>query len=362
MEKFKVLVVDDIPINVQAVSNVLKQEGYLVYFAKSGDIALQLVEKNNFDIILLDIMMPELDGYEVCKKLKENPKTKDVPVIFLTARTDPESIATGFDVGGTDYILKPFYNQELIARVKTHLKLKQQTNELKEINATKDKFFSIISHDLKNPFYGILSIGKILLEKIKTKNIKETENYAELMFQSAKHAYQLIENLFEWSQSQIGQINYNPEEINIKDIIEETIALFQGDLERKKIEFSQEVPKDSKVYADRNMLRVILRNLISNAIKFTENEGCIKVTFNQKDKLGEITISDNGNGIPIEDQQKLFKLNENYSTPDTEQKTGSGLGLILCNEFITKNKGHIYVKSEPGEGSEFSFTLPNSSL
>ncbi|MCB1189175.1 MAG: hybrid sensor histidine kinase/response regulator [Leptospiraceae bacterium] len=358
MEKFKVLVVDDVPINIQAVSNLLKQEGYAVGYAVNGEVALELMRKNSYDLVLLDVMMPEVDGFEVCRKMKTNPKTKDVPVIFLTAKTDVDSIALGFDVGGIDYILKPFYSQELLARVKTQLRLKQQTQELKEINNTKDKFFSIIAHDLKNPFYGILSLGRMLKEKLKNKNFEETETYAELIFQSAQNGYSLLENLLEWSNNQIGKIIYQPEEIELFEIIRNTQELFQSEIQRKELHFSSHIPKNLFVYADKNMLKTVFRNLLSNSIKFTENGGFIKIDCEAKLKFVEINISDTGIGISQEDQDKLFHIDQSFSKPDTEQIKGSGLGLILCKEFIFKNKGQIWVKSDLEKGSEFTFTLP----
>lgn len=156
-KKFSILIVDDVPKNIQMVANVLREEGYQMAFARSGDAALRHTETILFDLILLDIMMPEMNGYEVCEKLKQNPKTKEIPVIFLTAKTDTENVLKGFELGAVDYVTKPFNMSELLARVKTHLELREARQKLQELNATKDKFFSIIAHDLKNPFNALIS-------------------------------------------------------------------------------------------------------------------------------------------------------------------------------------------------------------
>jgi len=171
--KHSILIVDDVAKNIQLVAKFLTHEGYNLFFAQSGESAIKQIAARTFDLILLDIMMPGMDGFEVCRKIKNQDKSKDIPVIFLTAKTDDEVIVKGFDIGGVDYITKPFNPIELIARVKTHLQMRSRELELEELNNTKDTLLSVISHDLRTPFFNIMSIGELLLKNYKNYDEKE---------------------------------------------------------------------------------------------------------------------------------------------------------------------------------------------
>ena len=368
--RHKVLIVDDVSQNIQLVANYLKQSGYDINFATSGKSALKHIQREKFDLILLDIMMPEMDGFEVCHVLKRNEETKDVPVmlltnlgkdvpvIFLTAKNDIESITKAFDAGGIDYITKPFNKSELLARVKTHLELKLQKQNLKELNATKDKFFSIIAHDLRSPLNQLLRLSEILQKEIEDEKANDAIKLAKLINESAKSGRLLLENLLEWSRSQTGTINYNPEQLNLKEITDEVLELNENNASQKDISLQNNLPKNCIAYADGNMIRTILRNLISNGIKFTYKGG--KIILDAKKAKGKIiySISDNGIGIKSDDIEKLFRIDINPKTIGVSQEKGTGLGLILCKEFIEINGGEIWVESEFNKGSTFFFSIP----
>ena len=356
--RHKVLIVDDVSQNIQLVANYLKQSGYDINFATSGKTALKHIQREKFDLILLDIMMPEMDGFEVCHVLKRNEETKDIPVIFLTAKNDIESITKAFDAGGIDYITKPFNKSELLARVKTHLELKLQKQNLKELNATKDKFFSIIAHDLRSPLNQLLRLSEILQKEIEDEKANDAIKLAKLINESAKSGRLLLENLLEWSRSQTGTINYNPEQLNLKKITDEVLELNENNASQKDISLQNNLPKNCIAYADGNMIRTILRNLISNGIKFTYKGG--KILLDAKKAKGKIiySISDNGIGIKSDDIEKLFRIDINPKTIGVSQEKGTGLGLILCKEFIEINDGEIWVESEYNKGSTFFFSIP----
>jgi len=356
----KVLIVDDVARNIQLVANFLKQAGYDINYALSGKAAINHVKNEKFDLILLDIMMPEMDGFEVCQKLKSSPDTEEIPVIFLTAKTDIDSLTKAFEVGGLDYITKPFNKAELLVRVKTHLDLQQKKKILKELIATKDKFFSIIAHDLRSPLNQLLGLSEILQKEIESDRTAEVLKLANLMNKSAKSGRSLLENLLEWSRSQTGSINISPEVLVVSKFAKEVIALNGDNALQKSISIKNKINKYITAYADGNMIKTILRNLISNGIKFTQNGGEIILDASVSEHSVTVTVSDSGIGLAKDDISKLFKIDINPKTIGNSSEKGTGLGLILCKEFVEINGGQIWVESEIGKGSSFHFSLPLS--
>jgi len=358
-KEYRILIVDDQSINIQVVASILKQcENYRVAFAKNGKAALEQVQTQKFDLILLDIMMPEMDGFEVSEKLKANEATAKIPIIFLTALTDEDSIVRAFDNGAVDYITKPFNKAELVARVKTHLRLKTIEEELFQANSTKDKMFSIIGHDLRGPIGNIKTMLHFLggsWQKVTTNKIESLLQMAE---RSVENVYNLLENLLYWSRTQRGNMVYMKEHFPIVALIDETLSLLSSTAKIKEISFEKNISNDIKVYADIHSVTTVLRNLISNSIKFTESGGKIIVETQTTDKFVTISVSDNGVGMSEAIKQKLFNKFSSVSTFGTNHEKGSGLGLLLCKEFVENNGGEIWVESEEMKGSKFSFTIP----
>ncbi len=369
---FKVLIVDDIPENLTVLSNILYQEQIEISVAIDGKQALKSINIDKPDLILLDISMPEMDGFQVCEKLKQDPETKEIPIIFLTAKVQPEDVVKGFKIGAVDYITKPFNPQELISRVDTHLKLKhsqdiitkqnqhikKQNKELKELNATKDKFFSIIAHDLKSPFNTLVGFSQLLVDNFEKYEVKKVKKFIHLIYQSSLKGFTLLENLLNWSRAQTNRIKQKPQNIDLFRIIDENITLLSSNAHSKKIEIINNVEPDTFAYADENMITTVVRNLLSNALKFTKKEGWIKIWTEEQDQETKVCIQDTGVGMDKETKEKLFKIDEHVSTKGTANEEGSGLGLILCREFVEKNNGKIGVESEISKGSTFYFTLP----
>ena len=252
---------------------------------------------------------------------------------------------------------------DITDRKKAEHALKKSEAKLRESNATKDKFFSIIAHDLKSPFNSMLGFSKILNKKFDRYNTEKQKQFIGIIHNSIQNTYQLLDDLLLWSRSQKGSINFKPEKINLYLLSSGTIEVLEQSAENKSITLKNEIPEDVFVKADNNMLSIIIRNLISNAIKFTPKEGEITIkshliTDKSNQKFTEITVKDNGVGISKEIQPKLFDIGENTSSEGTENERGTGLGLILCKEFVEKHGGKIRVESEVGNGSEFIFTLP----
>ena len=242
---------------------------------------------------------------------------------------------------------------------KQNLQLETIAEGLRQANETKDKFFSIIAHDLRSPFNTIAGFSDLILETLENKNYNETSQYAEIIRQSTYRATDLLSNITEWSRSQTGQLRFMPDHISLLQIVNEIQDLFENSLAKKGIRIDNQVNTDCRINADRGMISTILRNLISNAIKFTPRGGNITISTEQRHGDILINVSDTGIGIPVEIQEKLFLTGENCSTAGTENEQGTGLGLILCREFVEKHGGMIGLESTPGSGSRFYFTIPH---
>lgn len=221
--------------------------------------------------------------------------------------------------------------REKITLEKTLDQLNETNEELKHLNASKDKFFSIISHDLKSPFNTILGFSELLQEQIKNQDYSEMALYSELVHKSATKAFELLVNLIDWSRSQSGRIQFNPEVFNVVETISDLSALFKETAEQKGIQIYSNLPLTLEIFADKHMINTVLRNLISNAIKFTPQDGIIYINCQKKEKEVLFSIKDTGVGIPQESIPKLFRIDEHYTTEGTNQEMGNGLGLIMCS-------------------------------
>ncbi|WP_022667439.1 PAS domain-containing sensor histidine kinase [Desulfospira joergensenii] len=241
---------------------------------------------------------------------------------------------------------------------KTEQALKIKTKALSKANAEKDKFFSIVAHDLRSPLSSISGLSRILCQEIQNKNFEKVEAYSEMIHQTSQNSVDLLMNLMEWSQSQTGMMKYNPGHMELKDIMEENIFIFTDIAEQKSIILTSDLSSEIPIYADKDMMSTIVRNLVSNAVKFTEPGGEINISARiDKDKV-IVSIKDTGIGMSESFIEKIFTIGENCSTPGTQNETGTGLGLVLCREFIEKHQGEIWVESMPGKGSAFYFTIP----
>jgi signal transduction histidine kinase len=236
--------------------------------------------------------------------------------------------------------------------------LKDSELKLKELNASKDKFFSIIAHDLRNPFGAVLGFAEILYREAKELSSDEIIEYSSYILQQSRTIYDLLENLLSWSRIQTGRIEFKPEPLPLFDCVNEIVTINQSVALKKQIELAYDCAPDLNIFADRNMLLTVLRNLTSNAMKFTEPGGSVKIRATSPNDEIRISVRDSGIGMSSEDIQKLFKIDTHHSTIGTNEEKGSGLGLVLCKEFIEKHNGRIWVESQPGAGSEFIFTIP----
>lgn len=362
---FLILIVDDIPKNIQLIGKILDNKGYQIVAVTKGDQVLNTAKKHKPDLILLDIMMPEKSGYDVCRELKAEENLSEIPVIFLTARSEEEDIIKGLKLGGADYVTKPFNSGELLARINTHLSLKQardqivkQQEELQDMSETKDKIYSIIAHDLKGALFGITGIGKILQYDLEDQKVnEEIKENIDLIYQSAHSANQILENLLVWTRLETDILDLNPTKFPLSDCIEECIELYKIQASKKQILIDFK-PGNSTLYADQQMISTIFRNLISNAIKFSESGGRISIEVNSNDNVIKVSVKDEGLGMTEKVQQNIFNPGERPKREGTGNEKGTGLGLLLCKEFVEMHNGAINVKSQLGKGSEFNVELP----
>jgi len=245
-----------------------------------------------------------------------------------------------------------------IAQAKAEEQLKKYAEDLKELNATKDKFFGIIAHDLKNPFTSILGASEVLTANAEEFDLETIKKFSMLLHNAGKTGYAILENLLEWSRSQTGSLSYIPRNVNVSELIKQELDNLTLIAAQKEITLQMSVPKDLFMKADLNMTHTILRNLLNNSLKFTHLKGSVNISATNSEAEVIITIRDNGIGISEEDQKKLFRMDIKFTTFGTAEERGTGLGLLLCKEFVEIQGGKIWVESIPGEGSSFKFTLP----
>jgi len=363
-ENATILIVDDNVDNIKLLIHFLSKYKFETWVATSGSDALSQLEYATPDIILLDIMMPGIDGFETCQKIKQNNNTKDIPIIFMTALSDIKNKVKGFQAGAVDYVTKPIEPEEVLMRVTTHLTVQLQRKELlklneklSKLNITKDRFFSIIAHDLKGVFTPLIASSDVLVKLCSKDGNTTVSKFAQSIHKSSQNAYKLLENLLEWARIQKNNIKVNPAKFDLMKRVKNMTDIMMEKANQKNVTISNLVEKNTFVYADVYMVQTILINLISNALKYTEN-GEITIFSNSiNDDFYEVVISDTGTGISSENQKKLFVIEEKFKVKGTAGEIGTGLGLILCKELVEKNGGKIWVESEPGVGSQFIFTL-----
>lgn len=242
----------------------------------------------------------------------------------------------------------------------TLAQLHEANLRLQELNATKDRFFSIVAHDLRSPFNAIIGLSSLLAEQVRAGDYDSIDQYADTIVESSEQALTLLTNLLEWSRSQTGRVRFEPQSLPLAGLVTETLNLLRAAAQQKVLSLAPEIPADVVVWGDRGMLSTVLRNLVANAIKFTPRGGQIRVSVRRGSGAWEIRVVDNGVGIAPERLAGLFSLDQNQSTLGTDQERGTGLGLILCREFIRRHGGDIRVESRLGAGSSFIFTLPDS--
>ena len=364
--EYKILIVDDVMSNVLLLKVLLTNEKFAIATASNGRQALEQVEKENPDLVLLDVMMPDMSGFEVAQHLKSNPNTADIPIIFLTALNSTADIVKGFQVGANDFISKPFNKEELIIRVTHQISLVaakrlilSKTEELQRTIAGRDKLYSVIAHDLRSPMGSIKMVLNMLILNLPSEKIgAEMYELLTMANQTTEDVFSLLENLLKWTKSQIGKLNVVYQDVDLVEVTDGVIEIFSMVASLKKIIIREMKPEKMMVNADIDMLKTVVRNLLSNAIKFSKENSEVLVKMEEVDGMAVVSVQDYGCGISEEGQKKLLHTDTHFSTFGTNNEEGSGLGLLLCKDFVVKNGGKLWFTSKEGEGSIFSFSIP----
>lgn len=364
--EYKILIVDDVMSNVLLLKVLLTNEKFAIATASNGRQALEQVEKENPDLVLLDVMMPDMSGFEVAQHLKSNPNTADIPIIFLTALNSTADIVKGFQVGANDFISKPFNKEELIIRVTHQISLVaakrlilSKTEELQRTIAGRDKLYSVIAHDLRSPMGSIKMVLNMLILNLPSEKIgAEMYELLTMANQTTEDVFSLLDNLLKWTKSQIGKLNVVYQDVDLVEVTDGAIEIFSMVASLKKIRIHEMKPEKMMVNADIDMLKTVVRNLLSNAIKFSKENSEVLVKMEEVDGMAVVSVQDYGCGISEEGQKKLLHTDTHFSTFGTNNEEGSGLGLLLCKDFVVKNGGKLWFTSKEGEGSIFSFSIP----
>ena len=364
--EFKLLVVDDVQTNVLLLKALLGKEGYGILVANNGQEALEVIRNENPDLILLDVMMPGMDGFEVAERLKSEEFRCEIPIIFLTALDDTQSIVNGFKLGVGDFISKPFNKEELIIRVTHQISLVaakriilNKTEELQHTIAGRDKLYSVIAHDLRSPMGSIKMVLNMMILNLPVEKIgSEMYELLTMANQTTEDVFSLLDNLLKWTKSQIGNLNVVYQDIDVVEVVDSVIDVFNIVAGLKKITIREEKTEKLPVSADIDMLKTVIRNLLSNAIKFSNENSEVVVKMEEQGDMAVISVKDNGCGIDEEGQKKLLHTDTHFSTFGTNNEEGSGLGLLLCQDFVVKNGGKLWFTSKKGEGSTFYFSVP----
>lgn len=366
LEPAKILLVDDQPLNLQTAFAVLSQESYQIIVARNGSQALQLATDQQPDLILLDVMMPDLDGFETCKRLREQEATESIPVIFLTARTEEADIERGFAVGGVDYIVKPFLPGELRTRVRTHLALRESLRAQEELSRLKSRFLAMAAHDLKNPLHSIIGYVEMLmmnLEDGQTLSLEDGETHQMLktMDQVASHMYHLVEQVVEAEALEAGRVAFDAECCDLNGILRDVVEMNRLQANRKEITLHCEMDEDCYAYGDRRAVYEAFDNLVNNAVKYSPPGQAVEVMLKRDTPaVGQVrfTVSDHGQGLSEDDLARVFGRFERLSARPTGGESSSGLGLSIAKELVEQQGGTIRAESDGlGEGSTFTIDL-----
>ena len=363
--EYKILIVDDVVSNVLLLKILLSNEKFQVCTANNGTTCIEIAKKEHPDLILLDVMMPDISGFDTAVILKKDEETKEIPIIFLTALNTPADLVHGFKVGASDFLTKPFNKEELVMRVMQQISLvaakriiEQQNAELRATLSNRDKMYSVIAHDLRSPMASIRMVLNLVVASTSPELVgPELYELLDKANKESEDVHDLLDNLLKWTKSQTGRLNVVIQDLDLNDIIPGVVDIFEMIAQTKRIKLNLQMSDAPLIVtADNDMLKTVVRNFLSNAIKFSPEDSSIEIIMTKEAEFAKVSVKDHGVGIAPDRLGSIFHKGE--TTYGTGGEEGSGLGLQLCQDFARKIGGDCMVESVVGEGSTFSVLIP----
>jgi len=364
----RILAVDDDRINLRIISGILRHEGYEIAEAASGEQALEVYATFHPNLVLLDVMMPGIDGFATCRTLKKTYGDKCAPVIFVTAKSEADDVVMGFDAGGVDYLTKPFRPKEVVARIRTHLSNQQLVEQQKDLvdqlsraNAAKDRFLGMCAHDLRNPLSSIRGLAELMDENAIGVLTPEQREIIQTIHGASQSMLLLVNELLDVATIEAGHLKLEKSRVNIVDIVERSVHLSNIEAAKKDTRIVMAKPPEMPLLdVDRNKIRQVIDNLISNAVKYSPRSSLVTVKLLSEAQFAGFAVTDNGPGIPEDERDLLFKDYGRLSTQPTGGEKSTGLGLAICRKIVEAHGGTIGVENNAERGCEFAVRLPRS--
>ena len=362
----RILVVEDDRMNARIISSILRPSGFVTQETNSGESALALYKDFQPDLILLDVVMAGINGFETCRQLKADPAAAGIPVIFITAKNQPEDIVAGLDAGGVDYVVKPFQPTEMLARIRTHLQLRalveSQTrliDDLSKANAAKNHFLGIAAHDLRNPLTSIRGLSEFMLEGSSGELSEDQRAMLRSVHTATQVMLDLLGELLDISVIESGEMRLDLTPTNFADIVHDAVFLNAITAARKQMKITCRPFKPSRpLLIDARKIREVVDNLLSNAIKFSPPGTTITVELSEDGNHQTISVQDQGPGIPADEMNVLFQSFGRTSVRPTGGEKSTGLGLAICRKFVEAHRGTISASNRESGGADFRATLP----
>jgi len=365
----KILIVDDDRLNIRILSGILRKQGYELADADSGEKALEVYPKFNPDLVLLDVMMPGINGFEACRTLKQLHGDACAPIVFITAKNESDDVVEGFSAGGVDYLPKPFQPREVLVRIRTHLQnqlfAEQQkllVEQLSKANAAKNRFLGMAAHDLRNPLASVRGLAEFLRDGVVGQLTPDQLDLIETIHTASQSMLRLVNELLDVATIEAGELKIFPESHNLSDLIQKCVYLANIEAAKKNTHIVFAPPGQTPHPSiDAAKIQQVVDNLLSNAIKYSPPGSHVAVELRANDTHCSFGVKDQGPGIPEGERDKLFKDFGRLSVKPTGGEKSTGLGLAICHKIVEAHHGTIMADNLPGGGCEFSVTLPLNS-
>jgi len=355
----KILVVDDDRLNIRILKGILQPEGYLLADAESGEGALEVYEKFQPDLVLLDVILPGIDGFATCVELRKRHAEAAAPVIFITAKAESEDIVAGLSAGGVDYLPKPFRAKEVVARIRTHLQSRLLLEQLSQANEAKNRFLGMAAHDLRNPLASIRGLAEFLEDPSIGPLNPEQKDLITTIRETSQSMLRLVNELLDVATIEAGELKIQLAPCRIDEVMEKCAYLANMEAARKGTVVQIEpLPKLPAIPADEAKIKQVIDNLLSNAIKYSPPGSTVRLSLRATEREAVISVFDQGPGIPEHERHRLFKDFGRLSTKPTGGEKSTGLGLAICHKIVEAHRGTIDAHNLPDRGCEFRVSLP----